>query len=1103
MTKLYRLVLAITVATTFHFSANAQSLSVNTTGAVADPSAILDVTSTAKGMLIPRMDKTQKNAIATPANGLLIYQTAPDSIGFHYYDLPNTRWVYINTNGFATDTIAWKLTGNSNVADTSFLGSKNNKALRFKVFDTTAGIVDSTSGNAALGYRALRLNTAAGFYANNAIGFGAGQNLSSGFGNSAMGRHALSITGASTQNVAIGDSAMARALGIGGTTAIGFQALKQINGLGFFTYNTAVGYASQSGPTGTINGPFSYYNTSVGGYAMADNMAGYDNVAIGVSALRFNDSSSSNTAIGINAMAYHKRSGFNSNVAVGSFALENDSIGFWNTVVGAEAMQNAKTGGVNTAIGFRSMRAHKVGGENTAVGVGSLEVDSSGTQNTAVGRSALFLNKAGTRNTVVGAEAGVFNNINQTNPLQGSENTYVGFNSGRTANIGRKNAVVGAYALEGSGTYGDQPTLDGYSRNSVVGDSAALRTFGNDNVAMGFKALNTNTNGSQHVAVGSRALAKTTATYPNTAVGYSSMDSTTTGSANTAIGSYSLTANKTGINNVAVGNAAMFQSTAGSNNVAVGNDAGRFIRNNDNTAIGGGALRNDSTGFGNTSTGAYSSFNITSAIWNTANGYFALENDTTGSENTAMGTSSFRNIRNSIRNVGVGINTGFWATGSNNTYLGSYAGEGVSGAAITGGSNTAVGDFALRNVRSASQNVAVGESALGADSTGNLNVAVGAGAMDQRLRGNENVGVGFWAGRLDTASVNSVYVGSQAGYNNNRSSTVAIGYRALYSNSFGASLAQAIDNVAVGTSALVGNTLGSSNTAVGNSALLANTTGNQNTSLGYLSNVSAGNLVNATAIGANSFVAQSNSLVLGSINGVNGATADTKVGIGTTTPDSSLSVADNFLVGSSGTVQYANSVPVMNYMFKTGSSNADRMVVAHSPAFPTWGLQYQDATDQFNFIGSGINKMVIELGSGQVGIGMVPTTQLELSLNSAQKPASAFWTITSDERLKTIDGNYTKGLKDILKLNTIMYHYTKGNARKLPSDEQAYGFSAQEVQKIFPEAVKVGEDGYLGLDLHPVFVSYINAFKEQQQIIDKQQKTIDELIKRVEKLEQK
>ncbi|MBL0358380.1 MAG: hypothetical protein IPP72_16620 [Chitinophagaceae bacterium] len=127
---------AVCVATTLHVTASAQSLSINTTGATADPSAILDVTSTTKGMLIPRMDKTQKMPLATPANGLLVYQTGPDSIGFHYYDLPNTIWVYINASGIATDTTAWNLNGNNNVTDTSFLGSINNKALKFRVYDT-------------------------------------------------------------------------------------------------------------------------------------------------------------------------------------------------------------------------------------------------------------------------------------------------------------------------------------------------------------------------------------------------------------------------------------------------------------------------------------------------------------------------------------------------------------------------------------------------------------------------------------------------------------------------------------------------------------------------------------------------------------------------------------------------------------------------------------------------------------------------------------------------------------------------------------------------------------------------------------------------------
>ena len=65
-----------------------------------------------------------------------------------------------------------------------------------------------------------------------------------------------------------------------------------------------------------------------------------------------------------------------------------------------------------------------------------------------------------------------------------------------------------------------------------------------------------------------------------------------------------------------------------------------------------------------------------------------------------------------------------------------------------------------------------------------------------------------------------------------------------------------------------------------------NTTGG-NTLFGTYTDVSAGNLSNAAAIGFRAFVAQSNSLILGSVNG---AMVNTDVGIGTTTPLNRLHV---------------------------------------------------------------------------------------------------------------------------------------------------------------------------------------------------------------------
>ncbi len=64
-------------------SSYSQNVAINEDGSSPDNSAMLDISSTDKGLLIPRMTEAQKNAIVQPATGLLIYQTDVDS-GFHY-----------------------------------------------------------------------------------------------------------------------------------------------------------------------------------------------------------------------------------------------------------------------------------------------------------------------------------------------------------------------------------------------------------------------------------------------------------------------------------------------------------------------------------------------------------------------------------------------------------------------------------------------------------------------------------------------------------------------------------------------------------------------------------------------------------------------------------------------------------------------------------------------------------------------------------------------------------------------------------------------------------------------------------------------------------
>ena len=70
----------------------------------------------------------------------------------------------------------------------------------------------------------------------------------------------------------------------------------------------------------------------------------------------------------------------------------------------------------------------------------------------------------------------------------------------------------------------------------------------------------------------------------------------------------------------------------------------------------------------------------------------------------------------------------------------------------------------------------------------------------------------------------------------------------------------------------------------------------------------------------------------------------------------------------------------MIQMFASGTKNADRMVIAHSGALSNWGLQYQNASHQFNFLGQGKSAMTVLLQSGRAGIGKTnPATALDVA----------------------------------------------------------------------------------------------------------------------------
>ncbi|MBK9359282.1 MAG: tail fiber domain-containing protein [Bacteroidales bacterium] len=117
------------------------------------------------------------------------------------------------------------------------------------------------------------------------------------------------------------------------------------------------------------------------------------------------------------------------------------------------------------------------------------------------------------------------------------------------------------------------------------------------------------------------------------------------------------------------------------------------------------------------------------------------------------------------------------------------------------------------------------------------------------------------------------------------------------------------------------------------------------------------------------------------------------VGIGDASPVSTLTVGggDKFQVsGIEGDVTFSddnanilfpattNPNSPMIYMFGSGTQNADRMVIAHSPSFPTWGLQYHDTADILYMRSSLGRNLAFRLNPGYIGIGtQVPEFPLD------------------------------------------------------------------------------------------------------------------------------
>ena len=81
--------------------------------------------------------------------------------------------------------------------------------------------------------------------------------------------------------------------------------------------------------------------------------------------------------------------------------------------------------------------------------------------------------------------------------------------------------------------------------------------------------------------------------------------------------------------------------------------------------------------------------------------------------------------------------------------------------------------------------------------------------------------------------------------------------------------------------------------------------------------------------------------------------------------------------------------------------------------------------------------------------------------------------LLSDERAKNISGDNTAGLAEINKIEVKNYTYKK-DEKKTPH----VGVIAQQLQKVFPNSVFKGEDGFLRIRTEEIFYAMVNSIKE-------------------------
>ena len=263
-------------------------------------------------------------------------------------------------------------------------------------------------------------------------------------------------------------------------------------------------------------------------------------------------------------------------------------------------------------------------------------------------------------------------------------------------------------------------------------------------------------------------------------------------------------------------------------------------------------------------------------------------------------------------------------------------------------------------------------------------------------------------------------------------------------------------NTFVGTQVGGSNTTGSNNVFIGASAGDTNKTGSTNTTIGAYSDTATANLHNATAIGYTAQVSQDNSLVLGSIKGVGFGTADTNVGIGTTTPAFRLTVKTP--TSSYGLVHTDGTITVGTFVGGSTGGGWFGTRSNHSLSFFT-----NDGGAAMTLETSGFLRLNNVDAGGQLQLCLGPTNRISFCSSSL--------------RYKTAIKDFKSGLNVVNRLRPITFDWKEGGMHDL-------GFGAEEIAAVEPLLVTRNDKGEVeGVKYDRITAVLVNAVKEQQQQI--------------------